>query len=76
MDIFLKHFAAQFDVIDESLLNQETRFKELEGYGSLTALLIMSMIDEEYGVTISGDDMVKISTIGELYDLVSSKNNV
>jgi len=75
MDEFLKHFAAQFDDIDESLLNQATRFKELEEYASLSALSIMLMIDEEYGVTITGDDMVKISTIGELYDLVCSKNN-
>ena len=73
MDNFLKHFAAQFDDINESLLSQDTRFKELEEYTSLSALLIMSMIDEEYGVTITGDDMVSVSTIGELYNLMNSK---
>jgi len=75
MDEFLKHFAAQFDDINEFLLNQETRFKELNEYTSLSALLIISMIDEEYGVTITGNDMLSVSTIEELYGLINSKSN-
>ena len=54
-------------------LNSETRFRELDGYTSLVALLIITMIDEEYDVTVTGDDMKKQVTIGDLYNLVSSR---
>ena len=40
---------------------------------SLVALMIISMIDEEYNVTVTGDDMKKQVTIGDLYNLVSSR---
>jgi acyl carrier protein len=73
---FLAHIAAQFDDLDVSSLSVNTRFKEHEDYTSLVALCIITTIDEEYNVTISGDDMVKVDTIGELYDLVSARKNV
>lgn len=70
---FLELFAEQFDNIDMEQLSGETKFRELDGYTSLVALLIITMIDEEYNVTVTGDDMKKQVTIGELFDLVSSR---
>lgn len=70
---FIENFADQFDEIDASVLKPETVFRELDGYTSLVALLIITMIDEEYDVTVTGDDMKKQVTIGDLYNLVSSR---
>ncbi|WP_297975529.1 acyl carrier protein [uncultured Bacteroides sp.] len=70
---FIENFADQFDEIDASVLKPETVFHELDGYTSLVALLIITMIDEEYDVTVTGDDMKKQVTIGDLYNLVSSR---
>lgn len=70
---FIEKFAEQFDDVDVSSLTAETKFREIEGYTSLVALLIITMIDEEYNVTISGDDMKKQVTIGDLFNLVSSR---
>lgn len=46
---------------------------DLTGGLSLVALMVITMIDEEYEVTITGDEMKKQNTIGELYNLVASK---
>jgi acyl carrier protein len=70
---FLEHLNEQFDFLEPLQLTRDVRFKEFDEYSSLTALMIITMIDEEYGVTVSGDDMVKVSTVGELFDLVSSR---
>ena len=70
---FIEKFAEQFDDMDVEQLISETKFRELDGYTSLAALLIITMIDEEYDVTITGDDMKKQVTIGDLYNLVSSR---
>ena len=70
---FIANFAEQFDEIENVELTLETRFREIEGYTSLVALMIITMIDEEYNVTISGDDMRSVNTIGELYNLVESR---
>ena len=44
---FIEKFAEQFDDVDVEQLNSATRFRELDGYTSLVALLIITMIDEE-----------------------------
>lgn len=70
---FIEKFAEQFDDVDVNTLNAETKFREIEGYTSLVALLIITMIDEEYNVTVTGDDMKKQVTIGDLFNLVTSR---
>lgn len=70
---FIEKFAEQFDDVDVEQLNSATKFRELDGYTSLVALLIITMIDEEYDVTVTGDDMKQQVTIGDLYNWVSSR---
>lgn len=73
MKEFIAHFAEQFDETEESVFTPETVFHELEEYSSLIALSIIAMIDEEYDVTIKGDDMRKAITIEDLFNTVKSK---
>lgn len=70
---FIEKFAEQFDNVNVEQLNSATKFRELDGYTSLVALLIITMIDEEYDVTVTGDDIKQQVTIGDLYNLVSSR---
>ena len=49
---FIEKFAEQFDDVDVEQLSSTTKFRELDGYTSLVALLIITMIDEEYDVTV------------------------
>lgn len=75
MDInsFIENFAAQFDETDASMFKPETEFKKLEEWSSLMALSVIAMVDEEYNVTIKGDDIRNSNTIVELYKAVDSK---
>lgn len=70
---FIEHFAEQFDDTELSLFTPETVFHELDEYSSLIALSIIAMIDEEYGITIGGNEMKSSVTIQDLFDIVRSK---
>jgi acyl carrier protein len=70
---FLKNFADQFDDIDTSVIKPETRFKDVEGWSSLLAFSVIAMIDEEYNVSLKGDDIRNSSTVNDLFELVKSK---
>ena len=48
-------------------------FKGLDEWGSLTALSIIAMVDEEFGKRITGADLRSVETIKDLYNLVMSK---
>ena len=75
MDIkeFISNFAEQFDDLDASLLTPETEFKTLEDWNSLVALSVIAMVDEEYDVTIKGDDIRNARTIEDLFNTVNAK---
>lgn len=73
---FIGKVADQFDNTSMDQLNADTEFKKLEDWSSLTALSIMSMIDEEYDVMISCEDIANSSTIQDLFNSVNSKNEV
>lgn len=70
---FIQNFTDQFDDTDTSVFTQETKFKELEEWSSLTALSVIAMIDEEYDVKIKGDDVRNSQTINDLYAIVKSR---
>ena len=70
---FIEHFAEQFDETDVSVFTPETVFHELDEYSSLMALSIIAMINEEYDVTLKGDDMSAAVTIEDLFNIVKSK---
>lgn len=73
MEKFITLFAEQFDDTQRSLFTPETKFRDLDEWNSLAALLIMAMINEEYNVLLKGDEMRGAETIEELYNLVASK---
>ena len=70
---FIENFANQFEDTEASEFKAETVFRDLDEWSSLIALSIIAMVDEEYGVTLNGDDMKRATTIQDLFNLVKSK---
>lgn len=73
LNSFVENFANQFDDTDASVFKPETVFKELDEWSSLIALSVIAMVDEEYDVTLKGDDIRNADTIEALFNVVKSK---
>lgn len=70
---FIANFAEQFDDTEASEIKAETVFKELDEWSSLIALSVIAMVDEEYDVTIKGDDIRNSNTVEDLFNAVKAK---
>lgn len=70
---FIENFANQFDETDPAEITSSTEFKTLEEWSSLIALSILAMVDEEYDVTLKGDDIKNACTVEDLYNTVKAK---
>ena len=70
---FIENFADQFDDTDASEITATTNFRDLDEWSSLIALSIIAMVDEEYDVTLKGDDIKNANTIEDLFNTVQSK---
>jgi acyl carrier protein len=70
---FIQNFADQFDDTPVSEFTKDTVFHDMDEYSSLIALSIISMVDDEYGVTLSGNEMKAAVTIEDLFNTVNAK---
>ncbi len=75
MDIkeFIENFAGEFDETPIEAFAPDTDYKSLDEWNSLTALSIISMIDDVYEKTITGADLRSHTTIEELANFVANK---
>ncbi len=70
---FVKAFAAEFDDTPAEQFTPETNYRELDEWGSLVSLSIISMVDDEMDKRITGADLRNCTTIEDLYNLIESK---
>lgn len=70
---FVQEFIEALEIEDASLIQETTVFKDLEEWDSLAALSTISLIGDEFGVTINNKVLRSVETLGELYDLVIEK---
>lgn len=70
---FIQNIVNLFDDIDTSNFSALTDFKDNDEWNSLLVLSVIAMVDEEYGIIITSDDIRQAKTIGDLYSIVKSK---
>ena len=66
-------FAELFEDIDTSNFCGSTDFRDNDEWSSLIGLSVIAMVDEEYDVTLKGDDVKNAKTIEDLFNVVKSK---
>lgn len=70
---FVEAFSAEFEETPAEVFSPTTEFKSLEEWGSLIALSIIAMVDEEFDKSITGADIRGSKTIEDLYNTIIAK---
>lgn len=70
---FIEKFAEILDDTDATTLTPETKFRELDEWSSLSALGVIALAEEEFGVELSGTEMRSANTIQDIFDTISKK---
>lgn len=73
IDTFIDNFAGQFDDTPAEEIKADTNFRDIAEWSSLTALSIIAMVDEEYGVTLKGDDIRNATTVRDIFNAVAAR---
>jgi acyl carrier protein len=69
---FLELIKEVFEIEDTSL-DKDTFFRDLDSWDSLTHLSLIAMIDEEYGVTIEDDKFKTLMTLNDLFEEIQQR---
>jgi len=70
---FLKKFASVFEETPIEKFSGDTKYMEMEEWGSLVALSVIAMVDDEYEVELQGDDIRNSNTINDLFEIIKSR---
>ena len=72
MESFLEELVEVFeiDVVDPSL-----QYKDIDEWDSLTALTLLTCVEDNYSVNLDEDDLDATDTVADLYVLIQNKKN-
>lgn len=57
-----------------ALLTSETRFKELGDWNSLSALMLITTVGQQLGISLEASDLYDADTIADLYNIITSRS--
>jgi len=72
---FIKKIENEFEELPKETLKPETSFRQIDDWSSMHALIIIALIDSEYDVLLSGEDLRTAETIQELFNIVKTKRS-
>jgi acyl carrier protein len=73
LDIFTQKLEQEFEDLEPGTLKPETNMRQLPQWSSMHALIIMALLDTEYNVKLSGDDLRNSNTVLDVYNLAKSR---
>jgi len=73
LQVFVLKFAGLFEITDENEFTADTKFRDLVEWDSLLALSVIAMVDEEYGIVLTGDNIRQSATIEDLFKVVKAQ---
>lgn len=59
--------------LPEGTLKAHTGFRDIPEWGSMHALIIIALIDTDYGITLNGTDLKRALTVNDLFEIVKEK---
>lgn len=72
MEEFIYHIAEILDITPEEV-QMESKLTDFDNWDSLAALSFIAMVDEEYDISLKGEDIRKANTIEDLFEIIKSK---
>lgn len=67
---FLKEMHDMLEVASVNALTEETVIKELAEYNSLFVLTIITLVDENFDMQLSAEQLASVTTIKSLFELI------
>lgn len=73
MEEFLNAFRELFPETPANEINWDTEFKYLDDWSSMTTLTLLAMVEDLYDYTLTSEDVRKVDTVEELYNLINKE---
>ena len=69
---FFALLATEFNV-DDDTINESTVLTEIPDWDSMSILVVMSLVDERFEITLSANDFTKINKVSDLISFIGKE---
>ncbi len=69
----IQRIEEEFDDLEPGMLKAETEFQEVIDFNSVNALILIALVDAEYEVTLTANDLKPALTVGNLFEIIKSR---
>jgi acyl carrier protein len=73
LDEFTRELELEFEDIEPNSLKPETKYRDIDNWNSMYALIVIAFVDAHYDIILSAADLKDTSTIKDLFDLINKK---
>jgi len=73
---FIKQFAQQFEASDVDQISENTDYRLLDTWDSLTSMSVQVMIEDEYEVAVTPEELKNATSVLALFNLIKSRVNL
>jgi acyl carrier protein len=63
----------EFDEVQPGTIKPESSFREMDGWSSMHALILIALIDNEYDILLTGEQLKNAQTVQDLFEIIQSK---
>ncbi|MDF2455808.1 MAG: acyl carrier protein [Cytophagaceae bacterium] len=70
MEDFIEKIYSVIDEIEPGTLAPDSNYREVPHWSSMHALILIAMVKVDYGVTITGEDLMTHHTLQDIYNLI------
>lgn len=71
--VFVEKFSSCLNHTDPSAISPGTEFKKLEEWSSIFALIVIAMVDTDFGKVLTAEDIRNSKTLSDLFNLIQSR---
>jgi acyl carrier protein len=75
MDIqeLIKCIEEEFDEIETGSLSDDSSIRDLDGWSSMHALILIALVDNHFDVLLTGEELKNSLTIQDLHEVISKR---
>jgi acyl carrier protein len=73
---FISALENEFEDLKPGVLQPESEFRKHFDWNSINALMFIALVDTEYDVTMTADDLRSSVTIQDLFNIIVAKKEV
>jgi acyl carrier protein len=73
IDLLISQIEEEFDEVPKGTITALTSFREIDGWSSMHALILIALIDNHYDILLTGTELKNAQTIQDIFDIIKSK---